>query len=74
MTIYVVNVQINTTVRVDAASKEESQKLAHRDIRQYFRNLKDIFFGCHVTVLNSTEMQNNEVQPTGLSQKQRSMN
>ncbi len=73
MKTYVVEVDIKTSIRIDASSEEEAGKLARVKVKDLFNTFpKRVFFGCNVHANKISISKNTSLSPSPLQQNQSS--
>ena len=74
MKTYVVEVDIKTSIRIDAFSEEEAGKLARVKVNDLFGQFpKRVFFGCNVHANKISIFKNTSLSPSKLNQRQASI-
>ncbi len=70
---YVIEVDIKTSIRIDASSEEEAGKLARVKVMDLFKTFpKHVFFGCNVHANKISIFKNTSHSPSPLQQNQSS--
>ena len=72
MKTYVIQLEIKTAVRFVAVNEEQAEKMARGKVSGLFKAMTDDFFGCQVTTHGVSELQNTDINPDGMRQRQNS--